>query len=101
LEFNQNLSHTTGANIIQGDGMLIFDGSNNIPQTETSIPHFNHPSNYVVPNSLSLLPTGTTTTMMSYLTSANPAPSLVRKLNLYVRDSNAKHFWWDIRQIRP
>ncbi|PSS20092.1 hypothetical protein M430DRAFT_34478 [Amorphotheca resinae ATCC 22711] len=43
----------------------------------------------------------TTTTLMSYLTSPNPAPALVRQLNIHIRDTNAKHFWWDIRQIRP
>jgi len=41
------------------------------------------------------------TTMMSYLTSTNPAPALVRQLNIHVRDTSAKHAWWDIRQIRP
>ncbi|KAM3075950.1 hypothetical protein ACMFMG_006538 [Clarireedia jacksonii] len=44
---------------------------------------------------------GTTTTLMAYLTSPNPAPALVRHINIHVRDSNIKHFWWDIRQIRP
>lgn len=44
---------------------------------------------------------GTTTTLMAYLTSPNPAPALVRQLNIHVRDTNTKHFWWDIRQIRP
>jgi hypothetical protein len=42
-----------------------------------------------------------TTTLMAYLTAPNPAPALVRQLNIHVRDSSAKHFWWDIRQIRP
>ena len=42
-----------------------------------------------------------TSTLMTYLTSPNPAPALVRQLNIHVRDSNTKHFWWDIRQIRP
>jgi hypothetical protein len=44
---------------------------------------------------------GTTTTLMAYLTSPNPAPALVRQLNIHLRDSTTKHFWWDIRQIRP
>ncbi|PMD48759.1 hypothetical protein L207DRAFT_16644 [Hyaloscypha variabilis F] len=44
---------------------------------------------------------GSTTTLMAYLTSPNPAPALVRQLNIHVRDTNTKHFWWDIRQIRP
>ena len=51
--------------------------------------------------SLSPLDDGNTTTLMSYLTSPNPAPALVRQLNIHVRDTNTKHFWWDIRQIRP
>ncbi|KAJ4296053.1 hypothetical protein N0V88_004755 [Collariella sp. IMI 366227] len=42
-----------------------------------------------------------TTTLFSYLTSANPAPSLVRNLSFALRDPNTKHFWWDVRQIRP
>jgi hypothetical protein len=50
---------------------------------------------------MSPLDDGMTTTMMSYLTSPNPAPALVRQLNIHVRDTSAKHFWWDIRQIRP
>lgn len=50
---------------------------------------------------MSPLDDGTTTTLMNYLTSANPAPALVRQLNIHVRDTHTKHFWWDIRQIRP
>jgi hypothetical protein len=44
---------------------------------------------------------GTTTTLMAYLTSPNPAPALVRQINIHIRDGSTKHFWWDIRQIRP
>ncbi|KAL3427957.1 hypothetical protein PVAG01_01466 [Phlyctema vagabunda] len=44
---------------------------------------------------------GMTTNLMAYLTSPNPAPALVRQINLHVRDTNTKHFWWDVRQIRP
>ncbi|RDW94484.1 hypothetical protein BP5796_00247 [Coleophoma crateriformis] len=44
---------------------------------------------------------GSTTTMMSYLTSPNPAPALVYHINTHYRDPSTKHFWWDIRQIRP
>jgi hypothetical protein len=44
---------------------------------------------------------GNNTTLMTYLTSPNPAPALVRQLNIHVRDTQSKHFWWDIRQIRP
>jgi len=72
-----------------------------IPTPREPSPIRNEISFDVVPDNLSLVPAGTTTTLMSYLTGANPAPSLVRQLNIHVRDSNAKHFWWDIRQIRP
>jgi hypothetical protein len=44
---------------------------------------------------------GNNSSLMTYLTSPNPAPALVRQLNIHLRDSNTKHFWWDIRQIRP
>ena len=41
------------------------------------------------------------TTLYSYLTSPNPAPSLVRTLSFPLRDPHTRHFWWDVRQIRP
>ncbi|KAH8199986.1 hypothetical protein TruAng_005867 [Truncatella angustata] len=41
------------------------------------------------------------TTLMSYMTSANPAPSLVRTISFPLKDPNTKHFWWDVRQVRP
>ncbi|KAH8662821.1 hypothetical protein BGZ60DRAFT_75081 [Tricladium varicosporioides] len=50
---------------------------------------------------ISSLDDGNNTTLMNYLTSPNPAPALVRQINIHLRDSNTKHFWWDIRQIRP
>ncbi|KAF9876585.1 hypothetical protein CkaCkLH20_05993 [Colletotrichum karsti] len=54
------------------------------------------------PLSISSTPDPTpSTTLMSYLTSSNPAPSLVRTISFPLRDPNTKHFWWDIRQIRP
>lgn len=40
------------------------------------------------------------TTMMNYLTTSNPAPSLVRSISYPLRDPNTRHFWWDVRQIR-
>lgn len=81
-------------------------------QTETFMPTNFYPvpqrtpsplQNSIVLDDLSLSPLddGNTTTLMSYLTSPNPAPALVRQLNIHVRDTSAKHFWWDIRQIRP
>jgi hypothetical protein len=40
------------------------------------------------------------TTLMNYLTTSNPAPSLVRTISFPLRDPNTKHFWWDVRQVR-
>ncbi|CAJ2513113.1 Uu.00g012320.m01.CDS01 [Anthostomella pinea] len=54
------------------------------------------------PLSLASTPDPTpSTTLMNYLTSSNPAPSLVRTISFPLRDPNTKHFWWDVRQIRP
>ncbi|KAG4435532.1 hypothetical protein IFR05_008999 [Cadophora sp. M221] len=50
---------------------------------------------------LSPIDDGNNTSLMAYLTSPNPAPALVRQINIHIRDTNTKHFWWDIRQIRP
>ncbi|KAI1436127.1 hypothetical protein GGR50DRAFT_257189 [Xylaria sp. CBS 124048] len=41
------------------------------------------------------------TTLMNYLVTSNPAPSLVQSISFPLRDPNTKHFWWDVRQIRP
>ncbi|KAH8808181.1 hypothetical protein F5884DRAFT_358493 [Xylogone sp. PMI_703] len=81
-------------------------------QIETFVPQNFYPSPHRSPSPLqnvvtvdevsnSLFDDGPTTTLMNYLTSQNPAPALVRQLNMHIRDSNTKHFWWDIRQIRP
>ncbi|KAK2010694.1 hypothetical protein LZ32DRAFT_373950 [Colletotrichum eremochloae] len=58
------------------------------------------------PSPLSLSATATpdptpSTTLLTYLTESNPAPSLVRTISFPLRDPNTKHFWWDVRQIRP
>ncbi|KAK3941512.1 hypothetical protein QBC46DRAFT_100087 [Diplogelasinospora grovesii] len=42
-----------------------------------------------------------TTSLMSYLSLPNPAPSLVHAISFPLRDPHTKHFWWDVRQIRP
>ncbi|KAL2270169.1 hypothetical protein VTJ83DRAFT_2353 [Remersonia thermophila] len=42
-----------------------------------------------------------TTTLYSFLTSPNPAPALVRTLSFPLRDPHQRHFWWDVRQVRP
>ncbi|KAI0398474.1 hypothetical protein F5Y17DRAFT_410691 [Xylariaceae sp. FL0594] len=53
------------------------------------------------PLSLASTPDPTpSTTLMDYLTTANPAPSLVRSISFPLRDPNTKHFWWDVRQVR-
>ncbi|KAL8413917.1 hypothetical protein RB594_005233 [Gaeumannomyces avenae] len=44
---------------------------------------------------------GPTRTLLSYLSSANPAPALVRTISFPLRDPHTKHFWWDVRQVRP
>ncbi|KAK4192832.1 hypothetical protein QBC35DRAFT_203960 [Podospora australis] len=41
------------------------------------------------------------TSLYSYLTSSNPAPALVRSISFPLRDPQIKHFWWDVRQVRP
>ncbi|OTA82307.1 hypothetical protein M434DRAFT_84777, partial [Hypoxylon sp. CO27-5] len=56
------------------------------------------------PLSLSSTPTPDptpSTTLMNYLSTSNPAPSLVRTISFPLRDPNTKHFWWDVRQVRP
>ncbi|KXJ91815.1 hypothetical protein Micbo1qcDRAFT_161852 [Microdochium bolleyi] len=40
------------------------------------------------------------TTLMDFLSTPNPTPSLVRSLSYSVKDPNTKHFWWDVRQVR-
>ncbi|KAI1503732.1 hypothetical protein F5X99DRAFT_374282 [Biscogniauxia marginata] len=53
------------------------------------------------PLSLASTPDPTpSTTLMNYLTTSNPAPSLVRTISFPLRDPHTKHFWWDVRQIR-
>ncbi|OAA57907.1 sialidase-like protein [Niveomyces insectorum RCEF 264] len=45
--------------------------------------------------------TGPTSTLLTYLTGPNPAPALVRTISFPLRDPNTKHYWWDVRQVRP
>ncbi|KAF5018702.1 hypothetical protein F66182_9316 [Fusarium sp. NRRL 66182] len=53
------------------------------------------------PLSLTATPDPTpNTNLMSFLTCANPAASLVRTISFPVRDASTKHFWWDVRNIR-
>ncbi|KHN98623.1 uncharacterized protein MAM_03747 [Metarhizium album ARSEF 1941] len=41
------------------------------------------------------------TTLVNYLMEANPATSLVRTISFPRRDPSIRHFWWDVRNIRP
>lgn len=49
----------------------------------------------------SALAAGPSTTLLNYLTTSNPTPSLVHSIAFPLRDPHIKHFWWDVRQIRP
>ncbi|PVH92457.1 hypothetical protein DM02DRAFT_276357 [Periconia macrospinosa] len=40
-----------------------------------------------------------TSSLLSYLTSPNPSPALVRRLTAQPRGINT-HFWWDVRNLR-
>lgn len=57
----------------------------------------------VSPESLESSPEPTTpsTTLLNYLAASNPAASLVRSISFPMRDPSIKHFWWDIRSVRP
>ncbi|KAH6968846.1 hypothetical protein DER45DRAFT_31122 [Fusarium avenaceum] len=53
------------------------------------------------PLSLAATPDPTpNTNLLNFLTSSNPAASLVRHISFPVRDASTKHFWWDVRNIR-
>ncbi|KAI0171914.1 hypothetical protein GGR52DRAFT_573062 [Hypoxylon sp. FL1284] len=71
------------------------------PQTEQFL--YGYAPRAPSPLSLSSTPTPDptpSTTLMDYLTTSNPAPSLVRTISFPLRDPHTKHFWWDVRQIR-
>lgn len=72
----------------------------------TQVEPFMYSSQYMprAPSPLSIASTPEpipSTTLMNYLTSSNPAPALVRTISFPLRDPSTKHFWWDVRQIRP
>ncbi|KJZ73282.1 hypothetical protein HIM_07286 [Hirsutella minnesotensis 3608] len=54
----------------------------------------------VYPNPGEMAAAVETTTVLDFLTAANPAASLVRNISLPLRDPSIKHFWWDVRSIR-
>ncbi|CAK7270645.1 hypothetical protein SEPCBS57363_004207 [Sporothrix epigloea] len=39
--------------------------------------------------------------LVAYLTGTNPAPALVRTISFPLADLSTKHYWWDVRQVRP
>ncbi|KAI5925309.1 hypothetical protein F4810DRAFT_659882 [Camillea tinctor] len=71
------------------------------PQAQPEQFMFNYAPRAPSPLSLASTPDPTpSTTLMDYLTTSNPAPSLVRTISFPLRDPHTKHFWWDARQIR-
>ncbi|KAI1817862.1 hypothetical protein GGS20DRAFT_459014 [Poronia punctata] len=74
-----------------------------MPQTEQQPEQFMYNFTPRAPSPLSLASTPDptpSTTLMNYLTTSNPTPSLVRSISFPLRDPNTKHFWWDVRQVR-
>jgi hypothetical protein len=73
-----------------------------VPQPQPEQFMYNFAPRAPSPLSLASTPEPTASTnLMSYLTTSNPAPSLVRTISFPLRDPNTKHFWWDVRQVRP
>jgi hypothetical protein len=67
---------------------------------EQNIPHMQHVSREPSPIRHEIVfEAPPTSSLMSYLTSLNPTPVVMDRVN-QIRDPNAKHFWWDVRQIR-
>ncbi|KAI1182037.1 hypothetical protein F5B17DRAFT_422251 [Nemania serpens] len=71
------------------------------PQSQPEQFMYSFSSRASSPLSLASSPDPTpSTTLMNFLTTPNPAPTLVRSISFSLRDPNTKHFWWDVRQIR-
>ncbi|KAI0440542.1 hypothetical protein F4803DRAFT_527073 [Xylaria telfairii] len=71
------------------------------PQSQPEQFMYNFAPRAASPLSLGSTPDPTpSTTLLNYLTTSNPAPSLVRSISYPLRDPNTKHFWWDVRQVR-
>ena len=60
---------------------------------------FNTEVNFDTFQTLPALPTLPTSSLMEYLTAANPSPALVNRVTSVPRGTNT-HFWWDIRNLR-
>lgn len=68
-----------------------------IPEFETA-PAVQYPS-FTDANFDDFQPISPTSSIVEYLSSANPSPSLVRRITSAPRGIN-NHFWWDIRNLR-
>ncbi|KAI1467562.1 uncharacterized protein F4812DRAFT_459671 [Daldinia caldariorum] len=74
-----------------------------VPQPQNDQFFYSYAPRAPSPLSISSTPTPDptpSTTLMNYLTTSNPAPSLVRTISFPMRDPHTKHFWWDVRQVR-
>lgn len=108
-----SMAHSRRASAVSLDGSVLEKYGFPYRQMPTYVSAVTQPQNeqffcgFVprAPSPLSLSSTPTpdptpSTTLMNFLSTANPAPSLVRTISFPLRDPNTKHFWWDIRQIR-
>ncbi|KAL7627882.1 hypothetical protein AAE478_002077 [Parahypoxylon ruwenzoriense] len=108
-----SMHHTRRSSAVSLDGAALEKyGFPTYRQMPSYVPAISQPQNdqflygYTprAPSPLSLCSTPDptpSTTIMDYLTTPNPAPSLVRTISFPLRDPHTKHFWWDVRQIRP
>lgn len=72
-----------------------------VPQQQSDYGFYDYSPRAQSPLSLTATPDPTpNTNLLSFLTSSNPAASLVRHISFPVRDAATKHFWWDVRNIR-
>lgn len=114
ITFAQDSPHSRRASTVSLDGSALEKyGFPTYRQMPTYVPAVTQPQaeqqfmyNFAprAPSPLSLASTPDptpSTTLMNYLTTSNPAPSLVRTISFPLRDPNTKHFWWDVRQVRP
>jgi hypothetical protein len=115
VTFAQDSMHSRRASTCSLDGSAVEKyGFPTYRQMPTYVPAPGQqvaPENYMFPSyaprapsplSLAATPDPTpTTNLVTYLTASNPAPALVRTISFPLRDPHTKHFWWDVRQIRP
>ncbi|KEY67347.1 hypothetical protein S7711_09477 [Stachybotrys chartarum IBT 7711] len=105
--FFQDPSHNRRASSIDAAtiGRYGYPTYRQMPFVPVVQPDFTFPSySPRAPSPLSMAPTPEptpSTSLMAFLTAPNPAASLVRTISFPLRDPNTKHFWWDIRGVRP